>query len=158
MTGTGTTRPQFNSSKQSYGGNTNTIPLERVIREVQIRQADTVEKERTNKRAEVFVAKGGSFQLTEGILDTAADTTCANLSLHRDLCLAVWDFVSKGDFYVRTTDSSRHKIRKKGLLHIRVGKHDLGLVEVLSVDHPGWTSFLVGEDILLAKGLIEDLN
>ena len=108
------------------------------------------------KRAQIYAKSGDKWQSIEGKLDTGADKTIGSLPIHRKHCIHVWEMAME-TYKVRVADRRPHIVKHKGLIHLKAGDKDLGLVEVLLVDTMNWPTLLVGIEVLQKHGLTASL-
>ena len=112
-----------------------------------------LEKEPRAARQKIYFKKGSEeWKLIPGMPDTGADVTCGSIREHSKYCLKTWDFVGPRTS-LRTADKTRHRVRKEGIINMKVGDKELGLVRILLVNSKQWSGLLVGLDLMRKHGI-----
>ena len=118
-------------------------------------QVTGVERQSTIIHLPVSYTKdgGNTWTVIEGAFrDSGTTTTVGSYQLHKHCCTTILDLVGQR-IHVRIAGKKKFLIRKKGLVVLKIGETPIRLTEVLLVESPRWTSFIVGEDILQKEGL-----
>ena len=71
---------------------------------------------------------------------------------HRQHCTDTWNLVGQG-LRIRVGGGQTFRVKKKGIVHLKVKDKLLNPCEILLVDCPTWLNLLIGEDFLQTQGL-----
>lgn len=110
-------------------------------------------RSKVEQKEQIYCRKDGKWIEVDGKADTGASTTVCSLHNHKHVMLHCWDICGQ-NIVLRVADGTMHKVMKKCLLEVKIDDTEVGHVEALAVDLKGWTSVLIGLDVLTLRGLV----